>query len=92
MKILVIVALALCAFSSQAQAGCTCHCVNGQMQPLCSSAIDLPPICPPTVCPITSPSIAPISPPRIPPIGTSQCRQARICDQFANCRWQEVCR
>jgi hypothetical protein len=39
MRMLVIVALALCAFSSQVQAGCTCQCVNGQMQPLCSSAL-----------------------------------------------------
>src|SRR5262245_28758123 len=43
MRILVIVALALCAFSSQVQAGCTCQCVNGQMQSLCSSALDIAP-------------------------------------------------
>ena len=36
MRSLVIVALALCAFSSQVHAGCTCQCVGGQMQPLCS--------------------------------------------------------
>jgi hypothetical protein len=26
------------------------------MQPLCDSAIDLPPMCPPTICPIMTPS------------------------------------
>lgn len=27
-----------------ANASCSCECVNGQMQALCDSAIDLPPI------------------------------------------------
>ena len=76
---------------SPSQASCTCQCVDGNMQPLCSNAIDLPPICPPAICPLAAPSITPINPPRIPPIGTSVCRQARICDQFGNCRWQQVC-
>jgi hypothetical protein len=73
-------------------AGCTCQCVNGRMQPLCSSSIDLPPICPPAICPITAPSIAPIQPPTLPPLGTSSCRQAQVCDTYGNCRWQQVCR
>ncbi len=77
--------------SSEASAGCTCQCINGEVQPLCDSSIDLPPICPPTVCPIAPPSIAPISPPTIPPIGTSGCYQAQVCDAFGNCRWQQVC-
>jgi hypothetical protein len=84
--------LMVLAVTHNAEAACTCQCVNGQMQPLCSSAIDVPPICPPTVCPIMAPSIAPIAPPTIPPAGTTACRQARVCDQFGNCRWQEVCR
>jgi hypothetical protein len=91
MRILIIVALALCAFSSQLQAGCTCQCVNGQMQPLCSSALDIAPPCM-GICGPVAPSIAPINPPTIPPVGTTSCRQAQICDQFGNCRWQQVCR
>ncbi len=74
-----------------AEASCTCQCVDGQMQPLCMSPLDVSPICPPTDCPIASPSIAPINPPTIPPPGTSSCRQARICDPYGNCRWQQVC-
>jgi hypothetical protein len=35
--------------SDSAGAACVCRCVNGQMQPLCSSSIEVPPICPPTV-------------------------------------------
>jgi hypothetical protein len=54
--------------------------------------LDIPPICPPTICPIMSPSIPPIMAPTIPPLGTNSCRQARVCDQFGNCQWREVCR
>jgi hypothetical protein len=90
MRILVIVALALCAFSSRVHAGCTCQCVNGQMQPLCSSTFDIAPPCM-GICGPAAPSITPFNPPRFRPMGTTSCRQAQICDQFGNCRWQEVC-
>jgi hypothetical protein len=78
--------------STSAYAGCACQCVNGEMQPLCDSAIDLPPICPPTICGIAPPSIPPIAAPILPPLGTSYCRQAQVCDTWGNCRWQQVCR
>jgi hypothetical protein len=54
MRFLIIVALALCAFSSQVQAGCTCQCVNGQMQP----SLDIAPPCMGKCGPV-APSIAP---------------------------------
>ncbi len=92
---LAITSIVICAallWSARAEASCTCQCVDGEMQPLCSGAIDLPPICPPTICPLAPSSIAPINPPVLPPLGTSACRQARVCDQSGNCRWQQVCR
>ncbi len=91
MKLLGIISV-LALSAGTADAGCTCQCVNGQMRPLCDSSMEIPPICPPTICPIMSPSIAPINPPTIPPIGTSQCQQAQVCDSFGNCRWQQICR
>jgi hypothetical protein len=87
-----VISIFVIASFSDASAGCICQCVDGHMQPLCTNAIDVPPICPPTICPIMAPSIAPINSPTIPPIGTSICRQARVCDQFGNCQWQQVCR
>jgi hypothetical protein len=85
-------AIAITAISiGTARAECTCQCVNGAMQPLCDSAINVPPICPPTVCPIMAPSVTPIDPPTILPIGTSECHQARVCGTFGNCRSQQVC-
>jgi len=79
--------------SDHASAACVCRCVNGEVQALCSSAIDLPPICPPRVCPITPPSVAPIQAPRVPPIGTTICRQAQVVNpRTGRYEWREVCR
>ena len=88
--LLATVALLLIAIT-ESDAACTCQCVNGEMQPLCSSSIDLVPICPPTICPLAMPSIAPLAPLTLPPLGTTSCRMAQVCDAFGNCRWQQVC-
>jgi hypothetical protein len=77
--------------AGSAHASCVCQCVDGQMQPICQSSIDLPPICPASICPIAAPSTAPINPATLPPLGTSQCRQARVCDTSGHCQWQQVC-
>ena len=92
MRLGLLIIGAVLLLGGRADSSCTCECVDGAMQPLCSNAIDLPPICPPRTCPLATPSIAPINPPTVPPLGTSACRQARLCDQFGNCRWQQVCR
>ncbi len=81
------------ALVNDAAANCVCRCVNGEMQPLCSNAVDLPPICPPQVCAITPPSIAPIPQPRVPPIGTTNCRQAQVQNpRTGQYEWRTVCR
>ena len=50
MKGILMIAYAIIGLASPAQAGCTCQCVERADAPLCSSALDLPAICPPTVC------------------------------------------
>jgi hypothetical protein len=65
----IIVGLVL---AGHANASCVCRCVDGQMQPLCTSAIDLRPICPMGACAMASPSIAPLQPMWLPPLGTSR--------------------
>ena len=78
---------------NDAAATCVCRCVNGSVQALCSSSIDVPPICAPQVCPITPPSVAPIQAPRVPPIGTTIRRQAQVFNQrTGQYEWREVCR
>ncbi len=69
-----------------------CRCVNGEMVPLCTSSIDMPPICPPTICPLVPPSIAPIQPPVIPPVGTTHCEQKQVWSESrGEYVWREVC-
>ena len=73
-------------------AACTCQCVNGTVVPLCSSALDMPPICSLTICPITPPSIAPINPLRIPPIGTSNCTMKQVFNNYTGqYEWRQIC-
>lgn len=91
MRLLIAIALLL-ASSIAARAACECQCVDGRMQPLCDSAIDMRPMCPAMLCPMAPPSLAPIAPQTLPPLGTTQCRQARVCDVMGHCGWQEVCR
>lgn len=85
------IGLALLLIAGKANAACNCRCVDGQVQPICDRAVDLPRPCPPTLCPLPAPSVAPISRPTLPPLGTSQCRQAQVCGP-SGCGWQEVCR
>lgn len=76
-----------------AGAACVCRCVNGEVRALCSSSIDIEPICAPQVCSIVPPSIAPIQQPRIPPIGTQSCRQAQVLNpNTGRYEWREICR
>jgi hypothetical protein len=84
------IALSLC---DAAEASCVCRCVNGQMVPLCSSAIEVPPICPPTVCGIVPPSVRPVPTPMVPPIGTTSCAPQQVMNPFTHqYEWRTVCR
>ena len=80
------VALVLAALSLPlpALATCVCRCVDGEMVPICTSSIDLPPICPPTICPLVPPSIQPIQPPVVPPIGTTRCEQKQVWSEASS--------
>jgi len=87
--VLVLVA----AVGTPALANCSCSCVNGQPQALCTSVIDIRPICMPEVCPIFMPSVAPIQMPTVPPLGTQTCQQAQVLNRFSGqYEWQQVCR
>lgn len=88
----IFVLLGLVLMVTSARAGCSCQCVNGQMQALCESAIDIRPICPPTICGIVPPSIRPIETPMIPPIGTRSCRKEQVQNRYTGMyEWQTIC-
>jgi hypothetical protein len=78
---------------SEAHAACTCQCVNGSMQPLCTSSIDLPPICPVQLCPLTPVGIPPLPGVGLPPLGTTECSQQQVMNPYTRqYEWRRVCR
>ena len=92
MRLLVLAVTVAAAVPSFALADCVCRCVDGENVPLCRSALDVPPPCPPKVCPLVPPSIAPIQPPVIPPIGTTNCEQKQVWSEAKRKYvWREVC-
>mgnify|MGYP007125695713 FL=1 len=67
--------------------------MNGDVQQICESTINLPPICAPQICPITPPSIAPIMPPTVPPIGTTDCEEKQVLNPYTGrYEWTRICR
>lgn len=87
-----LIALGLLTLATAASANCACRCVNGEVRPICTNSLDIPPICAPTICPIVPPAITPIQTPQIPPIGTSACRQVQVLDPYTGqYRWRTIC-
>ena len=77
---------------ANADASCVCRCVDGEVQPLCDSSIDLPPLCAPAVCGLVPPSITPIQTPMVPPIGTSGCSQRQVLNPATSrYEWRSIC-
>ena len=85
--------ISLLFFSGSAYAACVCRCVSGEMKPICESSLDLPPICPPSICQIAPPSIAPLQPPTLPPLGTRNCNQQQVLNPLTGrYEWKTVCK
>jgi hypothetical protein len=72
-------------------ADCQCLCINGEVEAVCSSSLDVRPVCAPRICPIVPPAVRPIDPPRVPPVGTSDCRSEQVWNGEAY-EWVEICR
>jgi hypothetical protein len=78
--------------SQVAQAGCICRCVNGTVEAICQSAIDLKPLCPATLCPLVPPSLKPLEPVGLPPLGTSQCHNQQVWNPATSrYEWRRLC-
>lgn len=92
-KLLLVTSIFGLILVESASASCRCACINGQVQAICSSSIDIEPICAPRVCPIETPSVRPVQSPVVPPIGTSGCRQEQVYnDNNGLYEWQTICR
>jgi hypothetical protein len=91
--VLCVILFGLAAFPEIAAAACVCRCVNGQMQPICGSSLEIPPICPPTICQMVPPSIAPIPTPMVPPVGATSCRPEQVLNPHSRqYEWRTICR
>mgnify|MGYP006279490151 CR=1 FL=1 len=78
--------------SGPAEARCICRCVNGSVEPICDSALDIPPICGMQICPIVPPSIAPLAPLTVPPIGTTNCQMQQVLNPATGqYEWRQLC-
>ena len=90
------VVFAICAsaiWPDVALAACQCTCINGNVQAVCTNAIEIRPICAPRVCPITPPSVRPLNTPSVPPIGTKTCRMEQVLNPYTNqYEWKRICR
>jgi hypothetical protein len=88
------IVLLMCLFTSGiAWAECSCVCMNGENQPLCTNTLEIAPICPPVICPIENLSIAPIASPDVPPVGTQECKMEQVYNEHSQqYEWIQVCR
>ncbi len=74
---------------------CSCQCVSGRVQPVCSKAPKMMPICPPRICNVVAPKARILKrlvppPPKIKP---SNCQQRRVKNPNTNQYiWRTVCR
>ena len=88
-----LILLFMGAMSVPAEAGCVCRCVNGNMQPICSSTLDIPPICPARVCSVSPSRVEPVPSTALPPSGTTSCRQVQVKNPYTGqYEWKRVCR
>jgi hypothetical protein len=80
-------------WSGVATAACTCACVDGKTEEICTNAVDAHHVCVPHVCPLAPSHYAPIEPARIPPHGMSTCRMAQVySEKLGRYEWQRVCK
>lgn len=89
----ILLTLILFFYTKSVTAACSCRCVNGSVQALCSSTLEIPPICAPRICPSTSPSIKPFPSLKLNPMGTNSCSQKQVLNPNTGLyQWKRVCR
>lgn len=86
------VTLGMARGGSEAVASCSCRCVNGSMQALCTSN-EYPPVCPYGNCPTAPAEYAPYGSYTAVPFGTTRCSKQQVMNPLNNLyRWETVCR
>lgn len=73
-----LAAVALASLSTYASADCHCSCVNKQIEAVCTSPSDLPPVCAPRACTVKQPSVTLVNQTRVGPNATKQCHETLV--------------
>jgi hypothetical protein len=91
-NVAIVIASTTLGLPTSSQAACVCACVDGKVKALCTSSLDLEPICQPQLCPLTPPSIEPLRTPTLPPLGTKSCSQKQVLNSgTGQYEWRTVC-
>jgi len=88
-----LAAIMVASLSTYASADCRCSCVKGEIEPVCSAATDLPPVCAPRACSVKTANVTPVNQARITPTGSSsQCHMELIpSTRSGRYDWKKVC-
>jgi hypothetical protein len=73
------------ALPPASHAECFCEFINGVLQPMCGSSLELRPRCETPVRAWSVPVLAP------PPLRVESCKPAALCNQHGFCRTKWVC-
>ena len=71
-----LAALVVASLSNYASADCRCSCVNGQIEAVCATSSELPPVCAPRACTV-KPLHAALVADKSSPLATASKRQCR---------------
>ena len=78
---------------ADARAACTCVCVDGLNRPLCASAGDIRPVCPPRVCPRDPAVTRPLDQVVEPPPRDKTCNREYTYNRYSGrYEWRTLCR
>ena|GEM_PF-2469227 len=77
-----LAAIVVASLPTYASATCKCSCVNGQIEAVCRSQTDLPPVCAPRTCTAKSDRGSLVADKSLvagkSPVGTRQCRETLV--------------
>jgi hypothetical protein len=88
----VLLLLAPALGPESASARCACRCIDGEVKPLCDSALEPRPVCPARACPTPPAAIPPIDQAEVPPPGTRECHFRQLLNRSTGLYdWVQIC-
>ncbi len=92
MKQVLFAMLFVVAAAMPARADCLCTCVDGAVEPLCTSGFDVPPVCEPRFCPQPPPSLKPATYTEDRPEGAEDCDLKQVMNPHTEkYEWRVLC-